>query len=123
MLACPNAISEILVLEYAEFGPQVASYRLLGPEWWQWQSHGDSDPRSQYLVQVVVYDEESERDLRHEYPIIPSENKDYRLIPLNQALQYLDEEIKKDIFEPTTARLKKTRTRIRRHFNVIAEVE
>ena len=67
--------------------------------------------------------EESESNVRSKYPLIPSENKDYRWIPLNQAFQYLDEEISKDILESTTVRLKKTRMRLRNHFNVTAEIQ
>ena len=29
--------------------------------------------------------------MRSQYPLIPSENKDYRWIPLNEAIQYLDD--------------------------------
>ena len=111
------------MLDYSDFGPQVAAYRLLGPEWWQWQAHGDSDPKTQYSIRVVVYNEGSESNVRSQYPIIPSENKDYRWIPLNQAFQYLNEEISKNILESTTVRLKKTRMRLRNHFNVTAEIQ
>ena len=123
MLACPAVLAETLVLDYSDFGPQVAAHRLLGSEWWQWQAHGDSDPKTQYSIRVVAYDEESESNVRSQYPLIPSENKDYRWIPLNQAFQYLDEEISKDILESTTVRLKKTRMRLRNHFNVTAEIQ
>ena len=123
MLACPAVLAETLVLDYSDFGPQVAAHRLLGPEWWQWQAHGDSDPKTQYSIRVVVYDEESESNVRSQYPLIPSENKDYRWIPLNQAFQYLDEEISKDILESTTVRLKKTRMRLRNHFDVTTEIQ
>ena len=101
MLAGSAVLAEALVLDYADFGPQVAAHRLLGPEWWQWETHGDSDPKTQY-------------------PLIPSENKDYRWIPLNQAIQYLDEEISKDTLERTTASLKKTRMQLINYFNVHA---
>ena len=118
MLVCPAVLAEALVLHYADFGPQVVAHRLLGPEWWQWETHGDSDPKTQYLIRIVVYDEESESNVRTQYPLIPSENKDYRWIPLNQAIQYLDEEISKDTLERTTASLKKTRMQLINYFNV-----
>ena len=123
LLACPAVLAESLVLDYSDFGPQVAAYRLLGPEWWQWQAHGDSDPKTQYSIRVVVYNEGSESNVRSQYRLIPSENKDYRWIPLNQAFQYLNEEISKNILESTTVRLKKTRMRLRNHFNVTAEIQ
>lgn len=123
MLACPPTLAETLVLDYADFGPQVAAHRLLGSEWWQWQSHGDSDPNRRYAIRVVVFDDESETSVRNQYPVIPSENKDYRWIPLHQALQYLNEEIRKDILERSTERLKETRMTLRRYFGVTVAIQ
>ena len=123
IFACPGVLAESLVLDYADFGPQVAAHRLLGPEWWQWQAHGDSDPKTQYSIRIVVYDEGSESNVRTQYPLIPSENKDYRWIPLNQAIQYLEEEISKDTLKRTTDSLKKTRMRLRNYFNIQAEMQ
>jgi len=73
--------------------------------------------------QIVVYDEELESNVRIQYPVSPSENKDYLWIPLNQAIQYLDEEISKDILERTTASLKEIRMRLRNYFNIQAEIQ
>ena len=42
-------------MNYEDFGPQALSWEHIGKEWWQWQSHGDSNPNTKYDVKVVVY--------------------------------------------------------------------
>ncbi|MDO6685271.1 MULTISPECIES: hypothetical protein [unclassified Agarivorans] len=59
---------KIIVLPYNAFGPPSMSSHLLGVEWFQWQSHGDSRPR-EYPVKVVVYKDASLEELAAAYLI------------------------------------------------------
>ena len=123
VLFSSSALSEVLLLNYSDFGPQVAAYRLLGPEWWQWESHGDPDPKKKYDINVVVFHEELEEEVKKRFSIVPLDEIDYRWISLDEALQYLNEEISEDILGVTTARLVATRKKLLNHFPIDAEYD
>ncbi len=118
-----TVLSEVLVLNYSDFGPQVAAYRLLGPEWWQWQPHGDPDPKKQYDINVVVFHGELEEEIKERFSVAPLDEIDYRWITLDQALQYLNKEISENVLGITTVRLVETRTKILNHFSIDVEVK
>src|SRR3954452_5207420 len=71
--------SNTIVLSYEELGPQVAVYKLIGYEWYQWNSQGSDDPAKLDDVKVVVYRNVSLEKVKEMYPVI-KEKKDYRYL-------------------------------------------
>lgn len=111
--AAPGVMQNTLVLQYDEFGPQVVAHELIGMEWWQWQSHGDSRPRK-YNVKVVVYKSVSLQEVKRSYPVLPEKQQDYRYVEYRAALDYLDKLIIEDAMEPLIRKLTITKSRISR---------
>ena len=110
-----------LVLEYEDFGPQSAVYDVLGYQWFQWNTHGDPDPRKVDNIKVVVYRSTLPLSVvSRMYPVEKEKLQDYRHIDCQSALQLIDRnilEIKSNEFEGANLllkRLKKTRARIER---------
>jgi hypothetical protein len=87
---CARPSPRTLVLSYSAFGPQVAAYPLIGFEWYQWESHGDSHPSKHDDVRVVVYDGLSLTQVQQEYPVNKTNGQDYRYLSLREAMRYLD---------------------------------
>ena len=116
LLACPvgaqNDNIQTVVLDYEDFGPQAASWELLGSKWWQWWPHGDSDPATRYVVKVVVYKDVPLDKVKERYPVWREENQDYRYVAYDTAIEYLDNQIAEDVLPEVTARLRKTRSRL-----------
>ena len=102
---------EILVLSYDNFGPQVIAGEIVGMEWWQWQSHGESR-RVDYDVKVVVYRNLRKEVVEKDYPVIPEDEKDFRYLEYDVALAYLDEKINENIMDSVTERLRNTKQEI-----------
>ena len=105
----------ILVLDYRDFGPQAMATPLLGKEWWQWQSHGDSTPTF-YDIKVVVYDQTPLKDVKEKFAVEPEKEKDYRYIKYKDAMEYLDKNIESNILITITPQLQKTRERLTSFF-------
>jgi len=106
---------QTLVLDYGNFGPQAAAWELLGMEWWQWQSHGDSRPRK-YDVKVVVYRDIALEAVQKKYPVSEPQQKDYRYVRYSEALKYLDQKIEENMDPTVTETLKATKTKIINEF-------
>lgn len=87
---CAHRSPSSLVLPYSDFGPQVAAHEVIGFEWYQWQSHGDSRPSGRDDVRVVIYDALSLKRVRQQYPVVEGKRQDYRYLSLRQALKYID---------------------------------
>lgn len=87
-----RAEAETLVLDYTDFGPQVAVYESLGYEWWQWEAEGCSSHLNQHPVKVVVYAHESLRDVKEKYPVDEEKRQDYRYILAQDAIKLLQEQ-------------------------------
>lgn len=90
ILGCAHRSPPSLALPYAAFGPQGAAHEVIGFEWYQWQSHGDSRPSGRDDVRVVVYDGLSLNRVQREYPVFEGKRQDYRYLSLRQALKYID---------------------------------
>jgi hypothetical protein len=82
--------SNTIVLSYKELGPQVAVYKLIGYEWYQWNSQGSDDPTKLDDVKVVVYRNVSLEKVKEMYPVI-KEKQDYRYIDYSTAMDYLNQ--------------------------------
>ncbi|MBI3898981.1 MAG: hypothetical protein HY308_11900 [Gammaproteobacteria bacterium] len=106
-----SADQKTVVLNYEDFGPQAMAYELLGMEWWQWLPHGDSRPTT-YDIKVVVYRNGTLDDVKHQYPTVAEKEQDYRYLAYPEALQYLDKNIKENVLQPVTDKLKLTREKI-----------
>jgi hypothetical protein len=77
LLSCANQkITNEIVLEYRNFGPQVIAYEIIGMEWWQWNEHGDSRP-AEYDIRVVVYRNASTEEIEKKYPIVENKKQDF----------------------------------------------
>ncbi len=74
-----------MVLSYDEFGPQVFVYQYIGDAWYQWNTHGDSDPNKRDAVYVVVYDGMSLQEAKRRYPVDAARLQDYRYLSLKEA--------------------------------------
>ena len=110
---CLNSNNQnTLVFRYSDFGPQVIASEIIGMEWWQWQSHGESRP-TKYDIKVVVYNKIDIADVKKLYPVIEKQNQDYRYLEKSTALEYLDEKIKENTIELVTNTLITTRDKIK----------
>jgi len=98
-----------LVLQYTDFGPQAACWEYIGMEWWQWEPHGDSNPRTRYDIKVVVYKKMPLAQVQKMHPVDPGNKKDYRYLPYKKAMEYLDKRIEEDALPEVTARLRRTK--------------
>lgn len=119
LLVTTSAVAQTehaLVLDYNDFGPQVEAYELLGMQWWQWQTHGDSRPRN-YDIKVVVYKDIDLETVKAKYPVDCLREKDYRFVKYSDALQYLDERIQEIDITELNVKLKVTRVRIQDYFD------
>lgn len=104
-----------LVLDYEDFGPQVIAHEILGMEWWQWASHGNSRP-TKYDIQVVVYRNMNLDDVSKLYPVSKELKHDYRYLKYADAVHYLKNRIYENIEPSVTGRLKKTLNTIETSF-------
>lgn len=87
---CAHRPGKTLVLRYEDFGPQAAAYPLIGYQWYQWNNHGDSDPKKEDVIKVVVYEGVSVKELRERFPVDQAILQDYRYVPKRKAVKYLD---------------------------------
>jgi len=69
MLASCATKQNYIILNFSDFGPLTLSRDLLGNDWWQWQSHGNSKPRV-YNIKVVVYKDISSGKIKQLFPVI-----------------------------------------------------
>ena len=83
-----------IVLPYSDFGPQVIAYEFIGYEWYQWNSHGNSNPHTKYNVKVIVYKNITLKEVQELYPVNKDKKQDYRYVEYKEALKYLDRNIK-----------------------------
>jgi hypothetical protein len=113
-LLCSCAVgsqSATALFAYKEFGPPSMSSEMLGMDWWQWQEHGDSQPK-QYDIKVVVYRNISLEEAKKKYPVVPEQLKDYRYAEYSTVVGYLDRQIEENVIESLTATLKETREKV-----------
>ncbi len=111
-----RAPATTLSLNYSAFGPQVLAHTLIGSQWWQWQAQGSDDPVQTYDIKIVVYRTITEKEVSVKFPIIEEKYMDYRYLPLEDAMVYLDQTIN-EIQDPTIRRtLNATRTKLADHF-------
>ncbi len=78
-----------LVLDYQDFGPQVAAHEVIGMAWWQWDAHGDPDPDSPDDVKIVVYRGISAEQVQEAFPVVEERQQDYRYLSYADAIAYL----------------------------------
>ena len=88
MLAAVSLRAAEVALPYSAFGPQAAAYELIGMEWWQWDSHGDSKPR-EYPIKVVVYWNQTKEETEKRYPVDQSKQQDFRYVEYSKGIEYL----------------------------------
>lgn len=100
--------SNVVVLDYKDFGPPSMSFELLGQSWWSWESSGSSDPNEKYPIKVVVFRKVSLQSIQSKYPIIPKLKQDYRYVHFREAKTYLDKNIANNVIPTVTLTLKQT---------------
>jgi hypothetical protein len=107
-----------LVLKYSDFGPQAMAYEALGYEWFQWEATGGPDPSQAYDVRVVVFKDLPLESVKTEYPVDKAKGQDFRYIGHDQALAYLEKNIKgvKSDMPELAVQLETTRQKILAHF-------
>lgn len=88
VLAADSLRAAEVVLPYSAFGPQTAAYELIGMEWWQWDSHGDSRPR-EYPIKVVVFWDQTRDETEKRHPVDQSKQQDFRYVEYSKAIEHL----------------------------------
>jgi hypothetical protein len=89
-IGCTTASkSNSAVFNYADFGPQVASYEVIGFEWYQWDHHGSSNPHERYNIKIVVYRDISLKQIQQKYPVVVGK-QDYRYLEYSMAIKHLE---------------------------------
>ncbi len=122
-LGCSSISNRTMALSYQDFGPQVAAYKTIGMEWWQWDNVGDCNPNYQYDVKVVVYRNASAKTVKAAYPVSKELKHDYRYLKYEAACDYLDNKISElRNIDETWAKdvvitLKRTRVKIAEEIN------
>jgi hypothetical protein len=71
----------------------VSAYELIGPEWWQWESHGDSRPR-EYPIKVVVFWDQTREDTAKRHPVDREKLQDFRYVEYSKAVTHMERIIK-----------------------------
>lgn len=99
------------VFEYADFGPRVMAYNLLGPKNLQWEPEVPI-MIGQGKVYVVIYRGLPVEAVERHYPQDRSRNIDYRYIQYGEALNYLDAKIERNLLRRVTERLRRTRDKL-----------
>jgi hypothetical protein len=116
LVGCAHTeVKNMVVLDYNDFGPQAAAYELLGMEWWQWQSHGESRPQK-YDITVVVYKDVPLDSVKQKYPVVEKESKDYRYVTYDDAIHYLDNMIQENLMPDLTTKLNQTKQTLLKEF-------
>jgi hypothetical protein len=90
----PSAQKPYAVFDYEDFGPQAMAWESLGMQWWQWNSFGDNDPAHRDDVKVVVYAGVPLAEAKEVYPVDEARKQDYRYIAYDDAMKYLDRNIR-----------------------------
>lgn len=93
--SCSHQVSQhqYMILNYRDFGPPALASELIGNDYWQWDSHGDSRPRD-YPISVVVYRNVDLFKVKNLYPVIKEKEQDYRYVDYQIAMDFLDSSIK-----------------------------
>jgi len=104
--------SNLVIMDYEDFGPPSMSFELLGQGWWSWESSGSSNINRLYPIKVVVYSNKTLKQIKSQYPVIPIKKQDYRYISLEQANRYLNKNIQDNFISSITAKLKRTKNRL-----------
>jgi hypothetical protein len=100
--------SRTVVLDYHELGPQVLIHELVGYEWYQWNNHGGSDPKSFDDVKVVVFRDIGLDEVMRMHPVEKEQLADYRYLEYQKAIDFLSEHER----EPDLKDLENTRKKI-----------
>ncbi|OJJ15023.1 hypothetical protein BKI52_39850 [marine bacterium AO1-C] len=85
-----SSSSKTLMLSYDDFGPQVLAHEFIGFQWWQWDAHGDADPKTKYDIRVIVFKGISLETVKNQYPINQKLKIDFRYASYAKSIQYLD---------------------------------
>jgi hypothetical protein len=83
---------QTVVFRYADFGPQVIAYELIGFNWYQWDCSGCGDLRKQHDIRIVVYRNINLSKVKELYPIVIGET-DYRYVEYNESVNFLNGKI------------------------------
>ncbi|WP_271784857.1 hypothetical protein [Aquimarina algiphila] len=111
-----TSTSKTMILNYDDFGPQILAYDFLGFEWWQWDNHRDSDPKTKYDIRVIIYKDVSLEIVKNKYPINRNSKVDFRYASYNGCIEYLDKRIKEFDNDFDVERYSDLRKKIVSHF-------
>ena len=92
--SCSHHVSQqpYVILTYKDFGPPALAGDLIGSDYWQWDSHGDSRPRD-YPIRVVVYRNIDLQKVKERYPVSKEKEQDYRYVEYRTAMAFLNSSI------------------------------
>jgi hypothetical protein len=91
---CNKSVKPYRVFDYEDFGPQAMAWGKIGMQWWQWDNHGDRDPKTKYDIKVVVYADMSLDEIKQIFPINKDRKRDFRYIEYDDSIKYLDRNIR-----------------------------
>ena len=114
--ASPSFKDNTLILKYEEFGPPALANDLIGMDWWQWQSHGDSRPKK-YDIKVVVYKDIDLKKVKIKYAVSRKDQQDFRYVEYKKAINYLDKAINENVIKELTQKLINTKNKIQSTLN------
>jgi len=103
------------IFPYSAFGPQAAAYTLIGMEWWQWDSHGDSTDKK-YPIKIVVFWGQTQEETTKRHPVDQAKLLDFRYVEYLKAIQHIRSSIKE--FKRAgldASQLEETLTQLKKH--------
>lgn len=82
--------NEVRILEYGDFGPSAAAFKVIGLPFYQWDTHG-AEENVKCNIKVVVY--KGPLDVvKAKYPTVKGE-VDYRYVERGDAITFLKDAI------------------------------
>jgi hypothetical protein len=66
----------------------VIAYKLIGYEYYQWNSQGADDPNQKDDIKVVIYRGTTLTKIKNKYPVI-KDKQDFRYVEYQKALNFI----------------------------------
>ena len=85
-----ETIEKPLVVDYYFFGPQAASFEIIGFGWYQWNTQGPDKGEPEDIIKVVIYKETSLEKIKKNYPVNTTIEQDYRYIKYQTAISHFN---------------------------------
>lgn len=84
--------NNFIVMEYKDFGPQDIAEKLIGPNYWQWDSDHYIRPQK-FDIKVVIYRKMKLEKIKEMFPVDKKNKKDFRYVQYRAAMDWYDKQI------------------------------